>query len=96
MIELAILGLDLLTGTLLVLFLAQNKLISLAAGFAAVSPDILSFFFILKPGNPVLKLHYWFHAEKMHWFNGKSKFGKRLKLRVLTQVFIVVASLAAL
>ncbi len=86
--------LDLSLGVLLILILAKDPLIALAAGFTAILADGLTFLAFVFPKNKLLKIHYEFHHLRVHFLRDKkiSLLGKFLSqaLTVAVAIFFLL------
>ena len=83
-------ALDFSLGVLIIFILSENLLLSLSGGFFAVLPDGLTFLSIILPKNKLLKKHYFFHREKVHYL-GNKKIPSLWK--ILTQVFVIFTAI---
>lgn len=72
--------LDFFFGTLLILILSKNFLLSFSGGFSAALPDGFVLLHLIFPKNKLLKWHYTFHKEKTHFL-------KKKKIPVFWEIF---------
>ena len=93
-------GLDVSLGSLFVLLITENPLLSFLGGFLAILPDGFSFLFLLFPKNKFLAAHNFFHKDIVHRFNirlnalsnKKSFAGVLFVLEVFTQLSAIAAA----
>ncbi len=101
-------GLDILLGIIIVLFLIKNLTLAFWGGFFGLIPDGLMVLYLFLPKNRFLEKHAVFHRKIIHIFknngyslNGSPHNGPRSNpikkefffLRILSQVLVVVLSI---